>query len=1100
MTRSLLPAIALKPELKDDKEDSIDQHSSARLMSGSEAMADNIAEQLAAISLDPSSLEGPSGKDAGQSATDLVKALQRASENGPRGKRLIRSTTHYVSKSAGSIDESGVVQAEPADGQNQRFALVSWKTAEFAYRKSAGLSSELPTLARGLFTEELPDDEHRIVVRGYDKFFNVGELPWTKPPAIEQFSTPPYHLTFKENGCIIFISALSPTQLVVTSKHSLGARDEVEISHALKGEEWVIRHLEQKGKRKSDLAAELWKRNETAVCELCDDSFEEHVIAYTSENSGLYLHGLNKNQPRFSTRPMAEVDTFAREWGFIPTRWLEINSLQEVDKLTAEISRTGSWKGEAIEGFVVRTHMPSSPEASNIDQSAESGTRIARPPYEPGQEWFYKIKFDEPYLMYRDWRELTRRLLKEKKDWEASKVTSNKPPVPAVIPEPEPPKSSPAVSDDEEVQTSAPDPDASPKSKKQMKKEKKKGKNKGTLHPQAIAAKAAAQNAPSTRPPRPEVRFKRPKTVLFVEWAYNLLWGSENSEIQPRPEMFENFNQGKGIIALREAYLDYLQTPEGAKRLRELGGAVDQDNVESDDHSGRPKFDKTLIVPIGVPGSGKTSLFIALHEIFHWGHTQSDDVQSKKTGPQFLANIEKELAKNDIVIADRNNHLFKHRDEIVGVVDKLRKKGLHSGPAPGGTQAKSKTGKKGAQHSDAREAGSDTKAVPSSQVAPRIRLVALTWAFDSHALNDVHRICSERIIKRGDNHQTLRIEGSEAANGPTSSNQRTKMPHEQILWNFLEELQPFGSSLGGEGDEGQADELFDHTIKLEIEYDQEKALRTAISALAPILDVTQPSEEQIRQGLEAARSYKVGVRKEMKDRHGRGGKGRGDAPQPRYYGLTVEAELKDVVPQLVRQCEDAALREDALRVFDGLCSNNRIVSHPHITLVHSNSVEAESKGEARAKEGDGIGAKARWDTYERLCEEHESDNEDKDDEEAHSKRAHDKRKEHPLTFTFIIDKLVWDGRVMALGVRDVTPPPTIPNFAALQGGHGGFDQGQWRPHVTVGTARDDVRPFEANEVLRRALKRGGNGNEKARIISAGAAGIRTSGKLGGMWH
>lgn len=49
------------------------------------------------------------------------------------------------------------------------------------------IPSPFPTLARGLFTVELPketededeDRRYRIVVRGYDKFFNIGEVPWT---------------------------------------------------------------------------------------------------------------------------------------------------------------------------------------------------------------------------------------------------------------------------------------------------------------------------------------------------------------------------------------------------------------------------------------------------------------------------------------------------------------------------------------------------------------------------------------------------------------------------------------------------------------------------------------------------------------------------------------------------------------------------------------------------------------------------------------------------------------------------------------------------------------------------------------------------------
>lgn len=40
--------------------------------------------------------------------------------------------------------------------------------------------------------------------------------------AIEEHTEPPYTLTLKSNGCIIFIGALTPSKLLITSKHSLG--------------------------------------------------------------------------------------------------------------------------------------------------------------------------------------------------------------------------------------------------------------------------------------------------------------------------------------------------------------------------------------------------------------------------------------------------------------------------------------------------------------------------------------------------------------------------------------------------------------------------------------------------------------------------------------------------------------------------------------------------------------------------------------------------------------------------------------------------------------------------------------------------------------
>ena len=133
----------------------------------------------------------------------LVRALQRAKETGK--KSLIRSSDYAVCVEAGSPAGSALVEEvedgeegkhggnhtgassssqQPSAGRGQMRTLTSWKTQEFAYRKASKIGcdeeDELPTLARGLFT--CPDSQggHRIVVRGYDKFFNEGEMPWTK--------------------------------------------------------------------------------------------------------------------------------------------------------------------------------------------------------------------------------------------------------------------------------------------------------------------------------------------------------------------------------------------------------------------------------------------------------------------------------------------------------------------------------------------------------------------------------------------------------------------------------------------------------------------------------------------------------------------------------------------------------------------------------------------------------------------------------------------------------------------------------------------------------------------------------------------------------
>src|ERR1700761_7011972 len=62
----------------------------------------------------------------------------------------------------------------------------SWKMSEHQYYT---VPSPFPTLARGIFTTWISEDNskgeesgrgsYRIVARGYDKFFNMGEVPWT---------------------------------------------------------------------------------------------------------------------------------------------------------------------------------------------------------------------------------------------------------------------------------------------------------------------------------------------------------------------------------------------------------------------------------------------------------------------------------------------------------------------------------------------------------------------------------------------------------------------------------------------------------------------------------------------------------------------------------------------------------------------------------------------------------------------------------------------------------------------------------------------------------------------------------------------------------
>jgi len=110
------------------------------------------------------------------------------------------------------------------------------------------------------------------------------------------------------------------------------------------------------------------------------------------------------------------------------------------------------------------------------------------------------------------------------------------------------------------------------------------------------------------------------------------------------PSLFEGYTKGHGIIASRERFLQWLETDEG-KRVKK--------KAETDKGATQPpskKFGKTIIMPIAVPGvgmshplstrgvglelyQGKTSIAVALKELFKFAHTQGDDVRAKRLVP-----------------------------------------------------------------------------------------------------------------------------------------------------------------------------------------------------------------------------------------------------------------------------------------------------------------------------------------------------------------------------------------------------------------------------------------------------------------------------------
>ena len=93
---------------------------------------------------------------------ELVRNLNGSSQKTGGGKHALRCRKH-------TYDVEGTGQA-----------VDSWQYRDWDYKRR-----DLPTYARGLFTRRNKDGNHEIAARGYDKFFNVGEVHETEWTDVE---------------------------------------------------------------------------------------------------------------------------------------------------------------------------------------------------------------------------------------------------------------------------------------------------------------------------------------------------------------------------------------------------------------------------------------------------------------------------------------------------------------------------------------------------------------------------------------------------------------------------------------------------------------------------------------------------------------------------------------------------------------------------------------------------------------------------------------------------------------------------------------------------------------------------------------------------
>jgi len=793
----------------------------------------------------------------------LVMDQHAAKGKGPGGFR-VRKHTYNVNNGGGK-------------------KVDSWQLQDWDYKKP-----NLPTYARGLFTTTA-NGKPEIAVRGYDKFFNVGEVRKTEWDNVEKHTRGPYELSVKENGCIIFIAGIDDETLIVTSKHSTGPRGDSDPSanHALTGEVWIDRQLKSIGKTRGDLAKRLRKMNATAVAELCDDAFEEHVLEYTPENSGLYLHGINLNLPYFATYSGNQVGAFAEEWGFRKVMFVVKDTIREVKPFLEQVAETGAYDGRDTEGFVVRCQARDSADA-------------------PWEDWFFKYKFEEPYLMYRQWRECTKAV---------------------------------------------------------------------------IAAR------------EPKVKKHKKITEEYLLYA--------RRQFAKHPDLAKKYNLNHGIISMRNGFL----AEKGLKGSDII--KAEMDSGESNEHDPTKNI---VLVPVATIGCGKTTLALSLVKLFGWGHEQNDNITGKQNRPgRFAMAAVNSLVTHPVMIADRNNHQKRERQQII---DDVRK------------------------------------------VIPDSRFIALHYVHDRSNLDAVRQPLRDRVISRGDNHQTIQA-ASKAGELVT------------IMEGFLHRFQPVGAD--------SPDDEFDLVINLDPIADTRANLQTVVEALHkeyPKL-FEMPTEDAMDAAVEAALSgYKPDIKHDLSknfkgtDRdhtlnknnnkrgseavatNGNGASQHNDTAPKAKKQKPVEFFCIQLPTPRINAILNAVFNSESAEIgdfYNQLKGNGRIQKEFHVTLIHRAS--SSQHGDYWSKLND------RW---------RDASGDEQVEGGGHGDISLGTVRVH-------LERLLWDDRLLTILVR-------LPDAEDKE--KGAFKSINEHAHITIGTAADSIKPKESNDLIVKWLSGGAKGNVK----------------------
>ena len=202
--------------------------------------------------------------------------------------------------------------------------------------------NERTIMARGLFVN---NKNYNVVCRGYEKFFNVDEVPETTMESLKNISFP-VTAYVKENGYLGLLGVDEITEsFVFASKSSLDS-DFARVFEEIVRETISADNLEK-------LRMELLMRNSCLVFEVIDPEFDPHIIEY-SQRKVVLLDIIDKSYS-FKKQAFGQLVSFAKRYGFECKK--KAKTIYSYEALEKFIAKTKEYDfvldGKRIEGFVL---------------------------------------------------------------------------------------------------------------------------------------------------------------------------------------------------------------------------------------------------------------------------------------------------------------------------------------------------------------------------------------------------------------------------------------------------------------------------------------------------------------------------------------------------------------------------------------------------------------------------------------------------------------------------------------------------------------------------------------------------------------------------